>query len=51
MKSMRMTLQSRTGLTITIGVVLWCLVEVQPLFALILEEAKSKGLVGELSDG
>lgn len=36
---------------ITVGVVLWCLVGEQPLFALTLEEAKSKGLVGEKSDG
>ena len=36
---------------ITVGVVLWGLVAVQPLFALTLDEAKSKGLVGEKSDG
>ncbi len=36
---------------ITVGVVLWGLVAVQPLFALTLEEAKSKGLVGEKSNG
>lgn len=33
------------------GVVLWCLAGGQPLFALTLDEAKSKGLVGEKSDG
>jgi len=36
---------------ITIGVVLWCLAGGQPLFALTLDEAKTKGLVGEKSDG
>lgn len=33
------------------GVVLGCLAGGQPLFALTLDEAKSKGLVGEKSDG
>ena len=36
---------------VTIGVVLWCLAGGQPLFALTLEEAKTKGLVGEKSNG
>lgn len=36
---------------ITIGVVLWGLVAVQPLYALTLDEAKAKGLVGEKSNG
>ena len=36
---------------ITVGVVLWGLAGAQPLFALTLEEAKSKGLVGEKANG
>ena len=36
---------------ITVGTMLWCLVAVQPLLALTLEEAKSKSLVGEKSNG
>lgn len=36
---------------VTVGTMLWCLVAVQPLLALTLEEAKSKGLVGEKSNG
>ncbi|MDP1945960.1 MAG: YdbL family protein [Nitrospirota bacterium] len=39
------------GRVITIGVVLWCFSGGQPLFALTLDEAKSKGLVGEKSNG
>jgi uncharacterized protein YdbL (DUF1318 family) len=34
-----------------LGVALGCLVVAQPLFALSLEEAKTKGLVGEKGDG
>ncbi len=36
---------------ITVGTMLWCLVAVQPLLALTLDEAKSKGLIGEKSNG
>lgn len=36
---------------ITVGTVVWCLVAVQPLLALTLDDAKSKGLVGEKSNG
>ena len=39
------------GRVITVGALLWCLVAVQPLLALTLDEAKSKGLVGEKSNG
>ena len=39
------------GRAITIGTMLWSLVAVQPLLALTLDEAKSKGLVGEKSNG
>ncbi|HSA61601.1 MAG TPA: YdbL family protein [Nitrospiraceae bacterium] len=36
---------------IAVGVVLWHLAGGQPLFALTLEEAKTKGLVGEKANG
>lgn len=39
------------GRVIAMGVVLWCFAGGQPLFALTLEEAKSKGLVGEKANG
>jgi uncharacterized protein len=37
--------------TIVLGAILWGMVGVQPLLALTLEEAKTKGLVGEKSNG
>ena len=39
------------GRVVAMGVVLWCLAGGQPLFALTLEEAKTKGLVGEKANG
>lgn len=39
------------GKTIVFGVILWGLAGLQPLLALTLEEAKTKGLVGEKSNG
>ena len=37
--------------TVVLGVILWGVAGVQPLLALTLEEAKTKGLVGEKSNG
>ncbi len=37
--------------TIVLGAILWGIAGVQPLLALTLEEAKTKGLVGEKSNG
>lgn len=45
---MTMTMWKRV---ITVGTMLWCLVAVQPLLALTLDDAKAKGLVGEKSNG
>ena len=42
---------ARWGTTIVLGVILWGMTGVQPLLALTLEEAKSRGLVGEKSNG
>ena len=42
---------ARWGTTIVLGVILWGMAGVQPLLALTLEEAKSRGLVGEKSNG
>jgi len=39
------------GRVVTMGVVLGCLAGGQPLFALTLDEAKAKGLVGERANG
>jgi uncharacterized protein YdbL (DUF1318 family) len=42
---------ARWGNTIVLGVILWGMAGMQPLLALTLEEAKTKGLVGEKSNG
>ena len=39
------------GKAIMLGAILWSLAGVQPLLALTLEEAKTKGIVGEKSNG
>jgi len=42
---------ARWGNTIVLGAILWSVAGTQPLLALTLEEAKTKGLVGEKSNG
>jgi uncharacterized protein len=41
----------RRGRRLTAGVALGCLLGAQPVFALSLEEAKTKGLIGEQTNG